>query len=239
MKIDTWNLVGRKIDSVIIEAIALSANAKEPVTFEFNGVNVTVTESSNKDLIYRDWDRALQGFIDKNVGPSPSTKLTPAELCSDATKRQENEQRQGLLHEEYLKKERAKKDTFHRRLASKGGDSTLNLRDHPAWGEFVSHNKDPYGKACVQYASNWMLLMQLELEHGKKLEDIAELTSREADTEGITGFMYGCAVSMIAKCWKHGDQLRRWHNKLTQIGTEGDAANESGGVLNPALLNIK
>jgi len=32
--------------------------------------------------------------------------------------------------------------------------------------------------------------------------------------------------------------LRRWHNKENQIGTEGDKANESGGVLNPALLSI-
>ena len=34
------------------------------------------------------------------------------------------------------------------------------------------------------------------------------------------------------------DRLRRWHNKATQIGTEGDKANETGGVLNPALLTI-
>lgn len=34
-------------------------------------------------------------------------------------------------------------------------------------------------------------------------------------------------------------KLRRWHNKDIQLGTEGDAANESGGVLNPALLHIQ
>jgi hypothetical protein len=50
--------------------------------------------------------------------------------------------------------------------------------------------------------------------------------------------MYGCAVSILAKCWQHGDQLRRWHNLKTQIRDEGERANESGGVLNPALLNI-
>lgn len=57
-------------------------------------------------------------------------------------------------------------------------------------------------------------------------------------TEGITGFMYGCAVSALAHFWAHGEALRRWHNLDTQIGTEGEKANESGGVLNPALLNI-
>ena len=50
----------------------------------------------------------------------------------------------------------------------------------------------------------------------------AKEASHLADSEGITGFMYGCAVSMLAQCWKHGEELRRWHNKDTQIGTEGD-----------------
>ena len=43
---------------------------------------------------------------------------------------------------------------------------------------------------------------------------------------------------MLAQCGVHGEALRRWHNRDTQIGTEGDKANESGGVLNPALLTI-
>ena len=37
---------------------------------------------------------------------------------------------------------------------------------------------------------------------------------------------------------KYGDQLRRQHNLKTQLGNEGEKANESGGVLNPALLSI-
>ncbi len=52
------------------------------------------------------------------------------------------------------------------------------------------------------------------------------------------GFMYGTAVSILSQTWKHGEQLRRWHNKETQIGNEGDIANEKGGTLNPALLTI-
>jgi hypothetical protein len=59
----------------------------------------------------------------------------------------------------------------------------------------------------------------------------------DVDAEGITGFMFGCAVLVLAKCWKYGEALRRWHNRDTQIGTEGDHANETGGVLNPALID--
>jgi hypothetical protein len=70
--------------------------------------------------------------------------------------------------------------------------------------------------------------------------DMAKETSHEADDEGITGFMYGCAVSILVGCWIHGEKLRRWHNKDTQLGNEGDEANEKpGAVLNPALLTIK
>ncbi|HAV61687.1 MAG TPA: hypothetical protein DCY13_04890 [Verrucomicrobiales bacterium] len=83
--------------------------------------------------------------------------------------------------------------------------------------------------------------MEAKIAGGEKLEDIADSAGHEVDRRpgfGITGFMYGCAVGMIAKAWIHGEALRRWHNLKTQIGTEGEKANESGGVLNPALINI-
>lgn len=44
------------------------------------------------------------------------------------------------------------------------------------------------------------------------------------------------AVVVLTKCWSRGEELRRWHNLDTQIGNEGEKANASGGVLNPALL---
>jgi hypothetical protein len=51
--------------------------------------------------------------------------------------------------------------------------------------------------------------------------------------------MYGCAVSTLSETWKFGEELRRWHNIDTQIHHEGEAANERGGVLNPAVLVIE
>ena len=50
--------------------------------------------------------------------------------------------------------------------------------------------------------------------------------------------MYGCAVSALGLFWEHGEELRQWHNLKTQIKDEGEKANASGGVLNPALLTI-
>ena len=76
------------------------------------------------------------------------------------------------------------------------------------------------------------------MANGETVEAVAEQAGQDADIDGITGFMYGCAVSTLSKVWEHGEQLRRWHNLKTQIKDEGERANESGGVLNPALLNI-
>ena len=58
----------------------------------------------------------------------------------------------------------------------------------------------------------------------------AEKCSHDADTDGITGFMYGAAVSILSNHWKYGELLRKWHNK--EYGHEGD------GVVNPAVLTI-
>lgn len=68
------------------------------------------------------------------------------------------------------------------------------------------------------------------------IEEHADADSHTADTDGITGFMYGMAVNILSQCWLHGEALRRWHNIKMQIGDEGERANERGAVLNPALL---
>ena len=101
------------------------------------------------------------------------------------------------------------------------------------------NSADGYSAAAINYAIAWAVAMQQALRKGKKIADIAEELSREVDYEGITGFMYGCAVSFLAKFWKHGEELRRWHNLDTQLGNEGkDANKKKGSVLNPALLVI-
>ena len=45
------------------------------------------------------------------------------------------------------------------------------------------------------------------MDSGESLESIASDASHEADIEGITGFMYGAAVSVLASCWTHGEAL--------------------------------
>ena len=104
--------------------------------------------------------------------------------------------------------------------------------------ETKDKNTDPYGARIFSYAEDWANLMEKEIANGKQLEDVAYETSHMADTDGITGFMYSMAARFLASVWKHGEQLRKWHNLKNQLGTEGEEANESGSILNTAILNI-
>jgi hypothetical protein len=115
----------------------------------------------------------------------------------------------------------------------------MQLKNKQLWEKSLANNQDPYGLAAHTFAERWANLMEEKMSQGAKLADIAKETSHAADTEGITGFMYGCAVGILSQVWDNGEELRRWHNLDTQIGAEGEKANESGGVLNPAILNIQ
>lgn len=114
----------------------------------------------------------------------------------------------------------------------------MKLKNKDGWDKHVAANQDPYGKGVIDYVERWADLMETKMNAGQTIEEMAESTSHEADTEGITGFMYGCAVSVLSQVWEHGEELRRWHNLSTQLGNEGEKANASGGLLNPALLNV-
>jgi len=111
--------------------------------------------------------------------------------------------------------------------------------------QWFDKNDDPYSRRVFTYAEDWAKLLEARIADGatdaqvmRVIVDHADADSHTADTDGITGFMYGAAVSVLSKAWIYGEQLRRWHNLKTQIGDEGEKANKSGGVLNPALLNI-
>ena len=75
----------------------------------------------------------------------------------------------------------------------------MKLANKEGWEQFVAINSDFYGSGVVRYAERWANMMEKEMEKGKSIIEIADATSCAADTEGITGFMYGCAVSVDRK----------------------------------------
>ena len=106
----------------------------------------------------------------------------------------------------------------------------MKVKDIKAYEEWKANNTHPYGSAVFRYAERWADMMEERIVNGEKIEDIAEKTSFEADTECITGFMYGCAVKILSKCWEYGEELRKWHNKKYDY--------DGNGVVNPAVLKI-
>jgi hypothetical protein len=143
----------------------------------------------------------------------------------------------------------------------------VRLRDAAGWAAAVHANPPPdgcppepeewppyeqltddqrgqaYGNIVIVAARRWAEAMEPRLDAGESLADIADDTFRAVDRDlgnlGLTVFQYGAAVSILAQVWQHGEELRRCHNLATQFGDEGERANETGGVLNPALLNIE
>ena len=96
-----------------------------------------------------------------------------------------------------------------------------------------------YGMAIFTWAEDWAELMEKEIEAGAVLEDIADSTSHKSgDGGGYTGFQYNVVIQVLGLCWKYGEELRQWHNLDVQLHDEGEKANEKGGYLNSAVLNI-
>lgn len=101
--------------------------------------------------------------------------------------------------------------------------------------DWYDKNSDGYGRACFTFAERWANLMEEAIANSEDspMEVIikrADGLSDKADTEGITGYMYGCAVNILSLCWEYGELLRKWHNK--EYNYDGE------GVINPAILTI-
>jgi hypothetical protein len=225
---------GWHIEQAIAEVIKRAAEG--PMMTVFNGVTIHVDHDSNPDLLYRDWQRALSGYIPSPVGPHPAATLTPAELAHDAEVERQNQVHRDEADRAWREKQAVEKAEYEAAMAT----APAMERDDVEWQKGVDAQKgDGYGLGVYGFAEAWARLMQAKMAEGKPIGEVADACCSLADKNyGITGFMYGAAVSVLSHCWKHGEELRRWHNIKTQIRDEGERANESGGVLNPALLNI-
>ena len=113
----------------------------------------------------------------------------------------------------------------------------MRIKDEEMFNKWKTNNTDPYGSCIIRYTEAWANLMESKIETRPNEDpkdvicEIAESTSHEADTEGITGFMYGAAVQVLSSTWEYGEILRKWHNK--EYGRE-----DCEGVVNPAIIAI-
>ena len=187
------------------------------IKFKFNGVTLVVTkENADKDRIYKDWKAGMEANVEKYRREREAWLKTP-EGQEYLAQQKEEEARRKAIEAEVIRID----ETVEMEFKDEEGKK--------AWDKMVEINsKDPYGNGVVKYARRWAKYMQHLIAEGKTVIEIAEKASHDCDIEGITGFMYGCAVKALAQSWKYGEELRKWHNK--DYGYEGD------GVVNPAVL---
>lgn len=138
-------------------------------------------------------------------------------------------------HAKSLKKENRKKAVVQkvRQFQKRNADFTIaDKKKQEEWENCKAINsKDGYSNCVIDYTILWAQYMEyLIAKHDKKLSDVWDMSSHLADIYGITGFMYGCAVSILSSVWKYGEELRVQHN--SKYNHEGD------GVVNPAILTI-
>lgn len=113
----------------------------------------------------------------------------------------------------------------------------MPITDKDGWKKCEEINTDLYGGACVKVARRVMEL--LDEEPGPF--ECHNLICRADDDTGvgsITGFMAGCVAQMVSEFHSRGEEFRRQWNIDNQINDEGEKANDSGGILNPALLTL-
>lgn len=207
-------MAGNTIYSACEEAVKMAQHENCIVEFDFNEQKITANPTDDPKAL-------AKNFMD-------DCERRHAEyVASPEYKKQQ---------EEYERKQNERKSKLTALLA--GAPEHMTLRDPEGWKKACDANRDGYGGAVMTYAERWARLMESRMSKGEKLAECADECSHLADEEGITGFMYGCAVNTLSYVWQHGEALRLWHNLKTQIGTEGEKANESGAVLNPALLSI-
>jgi len=175
-------MVGQHIRDAAEAAIDLSLTSGRKVSFEIHDVEVIVTGRTTVD-------EAVQFFLEAErillgIFKRHAGEYRGSPECKVAADAAIDEKTKGIQ---------------------------LEFADAAAWKKIVEINAaDNYGSAAVRYAERWAKLMQVEMAAGKKLEDIAGKASREANSEGASNIMYAAAVSVLARTWKYGEQLRRW-----------------------------
>lgn len=219
---------GDRFSDVAKEAKSIAIEDNLVVEFKFNGVKCLVDKNTNLDWLERDYHnsfemewRVIGGECVAEYDLETQEELKRRRIASEARAEQRRK--------ELKAKDEAEKNEFDAKV--KGIE--LELLHPDVWQKNVEVNQDGYGKAVIDYAEGWAKLMQIEIAQGKTVAEVYDSTQHGLGFLGITGFQFGCAVSLLSASWKYGEELRKHHNKKYGVSEEKE------GVVNPAILTIK
>ena len=192
--------------------------------YGIKGVKISFNEFS---MMVREW----------NVNHIREMYERCCNLCSELG---EKEWQEYIHSPEYIRKraKTLKKECRHKvvlekvRKFQKNGEFPVKETAISDWETCKRVNsEDDYSKAIIRYAILWVQYMEyLTKKYGMKMSEIWDRCSDLADVEGVTGFMYGAAASIISQVWQYGEEFRKCYNSKW---------NYSGaGTVNPAMLTI-
>ena len=200
---------GSRIRDCFVEALQIAESTRRAVAFDFNEQTETVQPGDSVDQLMAARDERLE-------------RRRQAYLASP-------EHAEVQARDEIARQTKAARDAeIDTELA--GQELAFTQGGAEKWAVCTRINDDPYGSCIVRFAERWARLMQARLGEDAAVASLAMQASFDANNEGITGFMYGAAVSILAEAWVHGEALREWHN--AEYGHAGD------GVVNPAVLTV-
>ncbi len=219
-------LPGDNFVDVAKKAKAVAITEQSYVGFNFNGIECRVDEDTNLDWLWRDYSNAHTMDWDR-VGPFCDAEYSPDVQAELERKHRKQEEEREARRKAYEIEEN------NARLALDAKLKGVNVlwKDIDVWNKSLEANADSdYGLAALEYAKSWAKLMQIEIANGRTVQECYQEVQSELDFIGITGFMYGCAVSVLSSAWNWGEELRRAHNK--EYGHDGE------GTVNPAVFSI-
>lgn len=203
---------GDRCVDIIKEVVEIATKTQQTQIYEMNGVDLAIRPNANLEDEIKFFQKCQ-------------------EVNGDRYHYEQQEYQKTDEYKEKVAKQIAKENAIKKEISELTEVFAIAAGTETEYAKYVEINSvNGYSRGVVDYAELWARLMQKELAGGKTIIECADETSHKADTDGITGFMYGAAVSALSKFWKHGEELRKWHNK--EYGHEGD------GVVNPAVLTI-
>jgi hypothetical protein len=189
-------LAGEDISDAAKQMVELWNARKEPIVAKFNDIELRVDSDVSPESIveyyHKEMDRLHQEYVN-----SPK-------YAQDRREHEESRRRQQL--------------TLNGALWV--SPEKLTIGDEEAYRLDVEANTSAMGRAIIEFAERWARLMEGKMNNGSTLAECADEASSLADTEGITGAMYGYAVVFLAHCWIHGEDLRRWYQQTNPQTTE-------------------
>lgn len=196
IRYDDSNFLGSHINNAAEQMIAKANETGANYSLKFNGTDLYAHPGDTVDAAVDDWDK-------RGREAHEAWKLSP----------------EGI---EYARKEAirvAERDAEIARRRQYWIDNPLpdppfQMSDPDGWAECVAANGEDehtYGGCGIVFAKRWACMMERDMAAGMTVSETAKLRQFEADVENqMTGFQWGCALSILCQVWKHGDDLRAW-----------------------------